>query len=254
MQRKLGALAFLRNLRNMEQAGVDSRVITKGFRSINARWLLPLNFVAAATVAPQWMREIETLMLSSLSTFPKLPGQSVLVVDVSGSMGQKVSSKSHLTRLEVGAVLALIASELCERVQIYVTAGSDSARIHSTKRVGSYRGFALTEKIVAARSEMGGGGIFTRQCLEYLKGEWRDSNPPDRIIIFSDSQDCDSPRSGLPQPFGKKNYIIDVAAHNRGINYAGRWTAEISGWSENFLNYIFAAEGLELAEAEENEE
>ena len=48
-----------------------------------------------------------------------------------------------------------------------------------------------------------------------------------------------------PQPFGKKNYIVDVSANKRGINYQGVWTAEISGFSEHFISYIAAYEGIE---------
>ena len=66
----------------------------------------------------------------------------------------------------------------------------------------------------------------------------------DRIIVFSDSQDCDYPGKGKPQPFGRRNYICDVSAHTRGVNYKGVWTAEISGFSENFLTFIGAMEGL----------
>lgn len=49
----------------------------------------------------------------------------------------------------------------------------------------------------------------------------------------------------LPEPFGTYNYICDVSANTRGVNYRGRWTAEISGWSEHFLTYIAALEGLQ---------
>ena len=76
-------------------------------------------------------------------------------------------------------------------------------------------------------------------CREQFKGE-----KFDRIIVFSDSQDCDLPTNGKPQPFGTRNYICDVSAHTRGVNYKGVWTAEISGFSENFLTYIGAVEGL----------
>lgn len=67
----------------------------------------------------------------------------------------------------------------------------------------------------------------------------------DRIIIFSDSQDCDYPKKRIPKPFGKHNYIVDVSANTRGVNYKGVWDAEISGWSEHFLTYIAALEGLQ---------
>jgi 60 kDa SS-A/Ro ribonucleoprotein len=73
----------------------------------------------------------------------------------------------------------------------------------------------------------------------------------DRIVVFSDSQDCDWPGKQTPAPFGNYNYIVDVSAHSRGINYDGLWTAEISGWSEHFLAYIAALEGLSLPEQEQ---
>ena len=62
--------------------------------------------------------------------------------------------------------------------------------------------------------------------------------------MFSDSQDCDRINK-IPKPFGTKNYIVDVSAEKRGINYKGIWTAEVSGWSEHFLTYIAALEGIE---------
>lgn len=104
------------------------------------------------------------------------------------------------------------------------------------------KGFGIFPQIVNARREIGGGGIFTRQCLEWckenIKGDF------DRIIVFSDSQDCDNVNK-VPNPYGKYNYICDVSANTRGINFKGKWTAEISGWSEHFLTYIAAAEGLD---------
>lgn len=249
-ERKLGALAFVRNLRNMEQVEVDRDVILKGFETINPRWLLPLNYIAAATATPRWERELETLMLRGLAQAPKLKGTTILVVDVSGSMNSQVSSKSDFSRMNVAAAMAMLAAEMCERVTIYATAGNDSTRRHATELIKPRRGFGLTEEIYKSAHRLGGGGIFTRQCLEYIKGEER--THPERIIVISDSQDCDYPDRRVPAPFGKQNYVIDVAAHERGVNYKGAWTAEVSGWSEHFLAYIAALEGVAMNEVEDN--
>ncbi len=249
-EKKLGGLAFLRNLRNMEQAGVPSSVIAEGFKTVNPGWLLPVNYLAAAKYAPQWEREIESMMLRGLSTMPKLPGYSIFVVDVSGSMyGSRVSSKSELTRADAAMAMAMLASEICERVSIYATAGNDMTHIHATSLVKPRRGFALMEEIRNAERRLGGGGIFTRQCLEYIQGH--ETETPERIIIFSDSQDCDLPGRQTPKPFGKKNYIVDVSAHSHGVNYKGVWTAEISGWSDKFINYVAAYEGVGLNEEQD---
>ena len=249
--KKLGALAFMRNLRNMEQVGVSDETILRGFDTINPGWLLPVNFYQAAKAAPKWERQIEALMLKTLQSMPKLPGYTIFVVDVSGSMGAEISGKSNMTRLGIAAMLAMQASEVCERVTIYATAGDDRARMHNTQPVRPRRGFALVDEIELAQSAMGHGGIFTRQCLEHIKT--KENTQPDRIIVFSDSQDCDHPHLSTPAPFGKKNYIVDVSAHSRGINYQGLWTAEISGWSEHFLTYIMAYEGLSVGQQDEEE-
>lgn len=49
----------------------------------------------------------------------------------------------------------------------------------------------------------------------------------------------------VPKPFGKHNYICDVSSERHGVNYKGVWDAEISGFSENFLLFIAAYEGIE---------
>lgn len=58
----------------------------------------------------------------------------------------------------------------------------------------------------------------------------------DRIIVFSDSQDCDFPNLRIPEPYGTYNYICDVSANTKGVNYRGKWTAEISGFFRTFPN------------------
>lgn len=241
-ERKLGALAFMRNLRNMEDVGVPDLVIREGFDTINPSWLLPLNYLAAAKAAPRWLKEIEALMLKGWSMGNKLPGETILIVDVSGSMNRSISSKGDFTRLDVACAMAMLAASFCEKITIYATAGSDGAGKHATDMVKLAKGFLLVDTIEGKHSSLGRGGIFTRQCLEHIRQNTQ--GEPDRIIVLSDSQDCDGANK-VPSPFGKYNYIVDVSAHQHGINYAGVWTAEVSGWSEHFLQFIAGLEGVD---------
>lgn len=249
--RKLPALAFLRNLSNMNKAGVDRKVVYKGFEQLKSQWLLPLNFFAAAQAAPEFVGEIEQAMLNTYSSQQKLPGWTVFVVDVSGSMRQKISAKSTFDRFSAAAAMAVLAQERAEHCTVYATAGSDPAKGHATAKVSGFRGFGLVKELEqythGHSKSLGGGGIFTRQCLEWIKNDLKNETP-DRIIVFSDSQDCDYANKRLPAPFGVKNYIVDVSAHAHGINYDGVWTAEVSGWSEKFVDYICALEGVQVAE------
>jgi hypothetical protein len=247
-EHKLGALAFVRNLRNMIQSGVKPEVIRYGFAHINPKWLVPLDFLKAVKHAPDYMREIEEMMLKSFETAPKLPGKTIFVVDVSGSMNMPLSNKSDFNRKDAAIAMAVLAEGMTERISVYATAGDDYGQTHATQKISPYRGFALQNEINHMVCNLGGGGIFTRQCLEYIKTQ--EQEIPDRIIVFSDSQDCDRNKA-LPKPFGKHNYIVDVSVHENGINYQGVWDAEISGWSEHFLKYIAAFEGLTITEQEE---
>ncbi len=239
-EQKLGGLALLRNLRNMEAAGVTSTVIAAALARLETGRLLPLNYLAAALAVPRWQGEIEEVMLRSLAHLPTLAGYTVLIVDVSGSMHTLLSSKSDFSRLDAACALAMLARECCERITMYATAGNDGTRIHATALVRPHRGFALREVIGHTVDRLGRGGIFTRQCLEYIATQEREQ--PTRIVVVTDSQDCDVPMNGLPRPFGERNYILDVSAQEHGMNYDGVWTAEISGWSEQFLRFIVAVE------------
>jgi len=248
---KLGALAFMRNLRNMEQHEVSHEVIRHGFKTINPRWLLPLNYFSGAKYAPRWEAEIQDLMFRGFDSIQKLEGTTVFIVDVSGSTSSgSLGKKGEFSYLDVEKILTVIGVEMCEKAIVYATAGSDGASKHQTKLVPTRRGFGMSDAIRDA-GYLGGGGIFTRQALDYVKADLKGVTP-DRIIVLSDSQDCDRNKA-LPAPFGKKNYIVNVASHKNGINYKGVWDAEISGWSEHFIKFIAGYEGLNLQETSDEE-
>lgn len=238
-ENKLPAFALLKNLRNMQSVDVKPSLIRSALANAKMDMILPMNYFSAVKYAPMYVREIESMMLRSCAQFPKLKGHTIIVVDVSGSMAAHLSGKSEFTRMDAGMSMAVLAAEMAESISVYATAGSDFTRTHKTAIIKPARGFALVEQIQNKSKDIGGGGIFTRQSLEYI--EKQEIERPDRIIVFSDSQDCDNINK-TPKPFGKKNYIVDISSHSRGINYSGVWTAEISGWSENFLRYIAAYE------------
>ncbi len=241
-ENKLGGLAFLRNIRNMVDAGVSRNIIEDGLKTLNNNMLLPLDYYKANMQSNgMFKREIEDAMLSNYEKLPKLVGKTLFIVDVSGSMGCKLSDKSDFARYDAAAAAAIVASHQCEDFTLMYTGGC-CAEEHFIDKTPP-RGFDMMQKV--RNVNVGSNGIFTRQCLEAAKKELGDNF--DRIIIFSDSQDCDCQYNRTPEPFAKHNYIIDVSAHKHGVNYKGVWDAEISGWSEHFLTYINALEGNENA-------
>lgn len=222
-EKKLGALAFIRNLRNMSQAGADVSLIRSYAKSVNTDRVLPFRFIAAARMMPQFEDMLEGMMLRSLESHEKLPGKTVLLIDVSGSMfGAKVSAKSDLDRFDAAAALAVLAREICEEVEIYSFS-------YNAVRVAPRRGFALVEAIRDSQSH---GGTQLGQAVSTIN---RQHAGYDRVIVFTDEQSSDR----VPAPKGK-GYVINVDSYENGIN-SGAYTT-ITGMSEAVIDFIQMSE------------
>lgn len=221
-EKKLGALAFLRNLRNMVQAGVNEQEIRKYANAVDVSKVLPFRYIAAARIMPQFEDMLEATMLRSLATLEKLPGKTILMVDVSGSMfGTKISEKSDLDRFDAAAALAMLCKEVCESVEIYTFS-------HNAVRVAPRSGFALREALFSSQSH---GGTNLGVSLRTISSSSRD-----RIIVFTDEQSYDKPQFANCD----KAYILNVAAYENGVNHAD-WTT-VSGFSEAVIDYIRESE------------
>jgi hypothetical protein len=225
-EKKLGALAFLRNLRNMHDAGVPDAEIRAFGANVNVDRVLPFRFLAAARIVPQFENMLEEMMFRALAAMPKLPGKTVLLVDISGSMfGTKVTEKSDLDRFDAACALAIMARELCEDVEIFSFSTS-------TVRVAPRRGFALAEAI---KNSQRAGGTDLRQAIAHVNAAVASF---DRCICFTDEQSSTAP--------GKiksaKNYVLNVGTYQNGINNY-EWLT-VTGFSEAVFNYIQAYENL----------
>lgn len=235
-ENKLGALALLRNLRNMSEKAVSKELIKNALEQANYSRVLPFRFVAAAKAAPMYEEHIDAAMMKCLSQAQKIPGKTVIIIDVSGSMyGSKVSAKSDMNRAQAACALGAIGREICSNVAVYATAGNDSREIHKTELVPNRHGMALVDAIYKMCHPLGGGGIFLNQVCKYITEK---EITADRTIVITDEQDCsgseDSPKKAKPLGRG---YIINVSSYQNGIGYENGWT-HIMGWSESIFEYI----------------
>lgn len=222
-ERKLGALALLRNLRNMHLAGVDKKLVFEALSMMRTERVLPFRFLAAARYAPQWEEQLEQAMFRSVEGRDKLAGHTLLLVDVSGSMVAPLSHRSEMLRTDAAYGLAVLLREIAEEVSIYTF--SDGL-----KRVPARRGFALRDALETSQPHMG-----TRlgYALESIVGDY------DRIIVITDEQS----RDRVPGPIGK-GYMVNIASYRNGVGY-NSWI-HIDGWSESVIEYIRELERSEL--------
>lgn len=215
---KLGALALLRNLRGMKEAGVSDDVIRGALRDMKTERVLPFRFITAAKYAPYLEDALEAAMFKCLAHQPKLAGKTALLVDVSGSMvGTKVSAKSEIDRRDAACGLSMLLREVCEQVRVF-------AFTTATYDVAPRRGFALAELIKKVPS----GGTDLRQAVKRVAEQYPDY---DRLIVITDEQSATR-----PQTPNSKGYIINVGTSQNGIAY-GPWIS-IDGWSEATLDFI----------------
>lgn len=217
-EKKLGALAFLRNLRNMRNAGVDYFDIQKYASELDYEKILPFRFIAAARQVPEYSPMLEAIMLKVASQLSKIPGKTVLLVDVSGSMfGTKISAKSDLDRFDAAAALAVLCREICEEVEIYTF----SDRLAHVNRPG--RGMVLIEELRNSQSHQ---STLLGAAVSVL------SDFGTRTIVFTDEMTHDQ----VPKP-KSKGYIINVAAYGKTGVVHSDWV-RINGFSEAVLDYI----------------
>jgi 60 kDa SS-A/Ro ribonucleoprotein len=215
VERKLGTVALLRNLRNMSDAGVSGELVFHALATMPADRVLPFQFLAAARHAPQWEEMLEQAMYRSVGDREKLPGRTALLVDVSGSMATPLSQRSEMHRMDAAFGIAVLLREIAETVSIYTF--SDSLQ-----HVPSRRGLALRDALEVSQPHTG-----TRlgDALDRIKEGY------DRIVVITDEQSHDR----VPAPRGR-GYMINVASYRNGVGY-GKWT-HIDGWSDAVVDYI----------------
>lgn len=222
-ERKIGYLALLRNLRNMDQAGVDEVLIKDAILARSgAQKVLPFRYVAAARAAPRFEPWLDQALSETALEGSLLAGETIVLVDVSQSMECQLSTKSDLTRLDAAATLASI---LPGDVRIFTF--SDEV-----VEVPARRGMAGIDAIKASQAHFStrlGKAIAIMNTIKH-----------DRLIVITDEQSHD----WVPAPVSTKAYKINVASARNGIGY-GKWL-HIDGFSEAVLNYIRECESLQV--------
>jgi 60 kDa SS-A/Ro ribonucleoprotein len=216
-ENRLGAMALLRNLRNMREVKVPRAKIVEALGKANLARVLPFRFIAAARYAPELEPDIEKALFKCVADKPKLTGHTVILADVSGSMDSQISVKSEMKRDDAGYGIAMLAREMCESVSVYTFSGE-------CKIVPARRGFALRD---AMRNSQMHGSTYLGKAMTHI----HTNEKYDRIIVITDEQSHDA----VPNPSGR-GYVINVASNRNGVGY-GKWL-HIDGWSEAVLDYI----------------
>ena len=222
-ENNLGYLALLRNLRNMVESGVGRVLIEKGFAEAKGfDRVLPFRFVAAARACPQLEPLIDTALMRKIGTLIPLKGRTVVLVDVSGSMEDKLSAKSDMRRIDAAAALGSIIN-------------GDSVRVFTFSEklveVPPRKGMSGVDAVIGSQPH---SGTYLGKALALINSQVE----YDRIIVITDEQSHDS--VGGPKA---KGYMINVSSNKNGVGY-GPWT-HIDGFSERVIDFIHESENTD---------
>ncbi len=224
VERTLGALALLRNLRNMKDAGVQ-RGTTSSPRS--TRCGPTVFFPSASSLRRVTLRSGRGTRARDVSFARRRPeqlaGHTVMLVDVSGSMVAPLSRSFDDAAHRRG----LRTRRAAARDRREGNASTPSRTPQSASRPGVDSLCAMRWSRASAHS-----GTYLGAALDAV------DEPYDRIIVITDEQSHD--RVGAPRG---KGYMINVATARNGVGY-GPWM-HIDGFSEAVINYIRELENVE---------
>jgi 60 kDa SS-A/Ro ribonucleoprotein len=266
---RMGYMAVLRNLRNLVQNGVDAQTLAGLIADKNAvlkSKQFPFRFLAASNQIAQAGFDVRNtkILLDALAqalefsveNVGTIPGDTIVIVDVSGSMDSKVSEKSDMTMKQVAACLAAIFTKACENAYTYVFAQDVKLlNIRKTDGVAS-----IIEKILTAN--VGGATYAYKPIYDAVKNGLK----ADRIVLLSDMQ-CyaegahfystyqrnlageQTVQSGIEQY--RKVVNRDVWMHSINLNahdttsqvQSGQRINLVSGYSDKMLGTFIEAEG-----------
>lgn len=245
-------MAILRNLRNIIEAGVDEKHMDKVLRAIadpiavRKSKQLPFRFLSAYKSVDghgsKVLDVLETAVDASIDNLPKLPGTTVIAVDVSGSMGSKISAKSDVTCSEIALLLGFIANRICDNA---IALAFDTSVYNITAPT---RGGVLYN---ATHTHAHGGG--TNMSLPFETMLQKHINC-DRVIILSDNEVNsgytwyrNKTVQALADEYRRKSgndiwvHAIDLQGYGTQ-QFHGTKTNIIAGWSEKVFDFIRLAE------------
>lgn len=215
--KKLGGLAFLRNLRNMDEADVSDDLIHKYSTEVSIDRVLPFRFIAASRFVPRFSSMLERMLFRSIQGQEMFEGKTVVLVDISLSMNATLSARSDMTRMDAAFALAMILRELCENVRVFTFS-------NHMREVPDYRGFSLRDAMNNSMphggTDLGGSVAVLNNKVEY-----------DRLVVITDEQS----RTRVPDPAGT-GVMINVASAKNGVGY-GSWT-HVDGFSESVILWM----------------
>lgn len=185
---QMGLMALIRNLRNFDEAGVSDAVAGDIARKlsdpehVHRSMMFPYRFYSAYREVPstRWAHALDKALDASTDNIPVLGGRSLVLVDVSASMGNTLSNRSKVRNYEAGALFGIAQFRRAGFEGNLVAFGSYSEEVKLSKGTSVLKGLDTFLKL--AESGKVGHGTETWAALS------KHYDNHDRVFIFTDMQ------------------------------------------------------------------
>lgn len=200
-------MALLRNLRNFDESGVSDEVAQQVINrliqphEVARSRQLPMRFLSAYRHVPslRWGYPLEQALQLSLRNVPEFKGNTLILIDTSGSMGESFSKDGTLQRWDAAAVFGLALAQRCERANV-VSFSTHSQEFYMTSGAS-----LLTELQSFKRTHFFNGGTATTLAM---MTHYRQH---DRVIVLTDEQ--------ADRHYGNQGVFAMVPANRMAITF-----------------------------------
>jgi hypothetical protein len=230
---EMGAMALTRNLRNFDEAKISPAAVEAVTRKltdpaeIKASRQLPFRFLSAHRNTPsgRWTPALEAALDASTANVPVLPGKTLVLVDVSGSMAQELSHAKvggmalqkpgtaqgrRPFRFEVGALFAAALHKAAGGKGVdLVLFGTYNAPLPLHATTGVLRAIDEVTAVQASR-KLDYGTMGYTAMRQHFAGH-------DRVVVFTDEQMSDAePPAGI-----RRLYTFNLAGYEAAMGPGG---------------------------------
>jgi hypothetical protein len=227
----MGLMALARNLRNFDEAGVSDQAGAEvcmrlaSPEEVRGSRQFPFRFLSAYRAAPslRWGHALEQALTAATANIPALPGRTLVLVDTSASMTNRVSERSEVRHVDVGALFAVaLAARGCD---VDLVGYADGTFPHPLTKGGSV--LRQAEAFCDRIGEVGHG-------TETVAALHSSFNGHDRVVIISDMQAFAHPGYGARGRY-------DVLGRVRGMSVSDAVPKSVPLFGINTTGYGPAA-------------
>jgi 60 kDa SS-A/Ro ribonucleoprotein len=253
---KMGIFAQVRNLRNFLEKGCNMASVINNLRNpevITKSRMLPFRFFSAYEAVEETdgsfdqskvLGAISDAIELSIQNVPEFDGNTVVAVDLSGSMEDQLSERSTVSYMDVASVMGAIATKTNPNSIVYGFGQNiEKIALNSSSSV-----MDIVQKIKGTHVGHRTNGYLVLEDMIAKKIK------ADRIMLFSDMQlyggyGYGGSFAALWKKYKKtinpkaKLYSFDLAGYGQSsIPQDEKGTYLLAGWSEKVFDFVKATE------------